>query len=80
MLMFFLEKSGLIGLVGLVSFLNGMEIRISGISGIRLLFEWEWIRDDAAARSRCGDRVMRAVIGIAAQTQHKQTKHFRARL
>ena len=35
------------GLVGLVSFLSGIEIKISGISGISLLFEREWFRDDA---------------------------------
>ena len=35
------------GLVGLVSFLSGIESRIRGISGIRLLFEREWFRDDA---------------------------------
>ena len=34
------------GLVGLVSFLNGIETRINGISGISLIFEREWFRDD----------------------------------
>ena len=37
------------GLVGLVSFLSGIESRISGISGISLLFEREWFRDDASS-------------------------------
>ena len=35
------------GLVGLVIFLKVMEIGISGISGISLLFERERFRDDA---------------------------------
>ncbi len=35
----FLKKSGLVGLVGFVSVLNGMKIRINEISGISPLFE-----------------------------------------
>ena len=36
--------------MGLVCFLSGIETGISGISGISLLFEREWLRDDAPAR------------------------------
>ena len=35
----FFSESGLVRLVGLVMFLNVIEIRISGISGISHLFE-----------------------------------------
>ena len=42
-----LKESGLVGLVGLVLFLIVAKIRISGISGISLLFECERFRNAA---------------------------------
>ena len=43
------------GLVGLVSFLNGIEIRINGISGISLLFELNehWVYVDQSDHRWC---------------------------
>ena len=43
------------GFVCLVSFLSVIEIRISGISGIRLLFEWNkhWMNRDRSDHQWC---------------------------
>ena len=43
------------GLVGLVSFVSGIEIRINRISGISLLFEWNehWIYMDQPDHRWC---------------------------
>ena len=56
MYILFFSESGLVGLVGLVIFLNVIESRVNGISWFSLSFEEKTCHDDnAPARKQCRD-------------------------